>query len=255
MGKLKFEAAAVTDAGVVRSVNEDAYVCRVIDAGEHYAGIFAVADGVGGLQKGEVASLTAVSHVNRWWETVFREHYHDKDFLQQSLENVFQLTNDDLIQFGTKHNIKLATTMSALLLYKNRYIIVHTGDSRIYGCKGGVFVKCRQLTQDHTCPVQKEVNGQIIYKQVLTDCLGSKKTFLKTIAEDKIAKKDLFLVCSDGIYKTLNLHTIQLFVKKYGKNPDKLCRALVEQVKNNGETDNISVIAIKIEEQKGNGRI
>ncbi len=255
MGKLTFKAAAVTDAGIVRKVNEDAYICRIIDAGEHYAGIFAVADGVGGLQKGEVASLTAVSNVNQWWETLFREHYHDKTFLQQSLENVFQLTNDDLLQFGNKHNIKLATTMSALFLYKNRYRIVHTGDSRIYVCKGGIFAKCRQLTHDHTYPVQKEANGRIIYKQVLTDCLGSKKTFLKTITEDKIEKKDLFLICSDGIYKTLNLNTIQLFVRKYHKNPERLCRALVEQVKKNGETDNISVIAVKIDEQKGNERV
>lgn len=255
MGKLKFEVAAVTDAGVVRSINEDAYVCRVIDAGEYYAGIFAVADGVGGLQKGEVASLTAVSNVNKWWETVFREHYHDKAFLQQSLEDVFQLTNDDLIQFGTKNNIKLATTMSALLLYKNRYIIVHTGDSRIYVRKGGIFAKCRQLTRDHTCMVQKEANGQIFYKQVLTDCLGSKKNFLKAIAEDRIEKKDIFLICSDGVYKTLNLKKINNFIKKYGKNPERLCRVMVEQVKKNGETDNISVIAVKIDEQKGNERI
>lgn len=251
MGKLKFEVAAVTDAGIREGKNEDAYLCRVVDVGDCQAGIFVVADGVGGLQKGDVASLTAVSNVGVWWDTVFKAHYGDADYVRQSLLEAFRLTNEDLIQFGLKNNIKLATTMSALLFYQNSYIVVHTGDSRIYRYEGGFFAKLTQLTQDHSRTIQKEADGRIYYKQALTDCLGNKDSFQKTVVDGALEEGDVFLVCSDGVYKTMNKKTIKNIIKKHKKNPAGLVRFLVEQAKENGETDNISVIAVRVDRQKG----
>lgn len=246
MKKLRFEVAALTDAGIGGRKNEDSYICRVIDARSHYAGIFAVADGVGGLQKGEMASLTAVSDINKWWESLFREHYNDEVYIKQSLTGVFEFVNEKLIKFGVENNIKLATTMSALLLYKNRYIIVHTGDSRIYLGRRGFFAKCRQLTHDYSIPVKKEIDGRIFYKWMLTDCLGNTENFKKFVSEGEIQEGDIFIVCSDGVYKTMELNKIKSLMKKHGSNPKTFCGALVEQAKKNGETDNISVIVVKI---------
>lgn len=64
MKLLKMEAAGVTDEGTVKKVNEDGFFYKIVDAGASYAGVFAVADGVGGGIKGEVASSAAIAQIN-----------------------------------------------------------------------------------------------------------------------------------------------------------------------------------------------
>lgn len=246
MKKLKLEVSAVTDAGTVREVNEDAYLCKIIDAKEFYAGIFAVADGVGGLQRGEIASLTAIANVNKWWETDFRKHYRNQETVMKSFVDMMRVTNQELLHFGEKNQIKLATTLSALLIYKDQAVIFHTGDSRIYRFRKGAFYKLEQMTEDHSCLVMKNINGRVLPKWVLTDCLGNQEDFRCFTNVSEIRKNDIFLIVSDGIYKTMETNQLSGFMKENKKSPGEMCSLLVDRVKQNGERDNISVIVLRV---------
>lgn len=245
MNKLRFETASVSDAGIVKEINEDSYICKLLETKEHFAGIFAVADGVGGLAKGEVASLKAVSNINKWWESEFKAHYEDFDYLIRSLQKVFYCTNLELLEYGRKNNLKLATTMTALLLYKNQYVIVHSGDSRVYRFRRGITFYCDQLSEDHSCIVQKNRNHQIYYKRVLTECLGNKESCKQFVSMGEIKKNDIFIICSDGLYKTLDTKQMVSIVKKNKKDVKKICTLCLDTVKQNRETDNISAIVLK----------
>lgn len=247
MKKYKFQVAGISDVGTVKKVNEDGFVYKVIDAGEHFSGIFAVADGVGGLEKGDVASSIAISNINKWWENEFKKYYNDRENLVKSLITTLNITNKELITFATNQSIRMATTLSVLFIHKDDGIIVHIGDSRIYKSNPGTFsTKIEQLTQDHSCYVNKSINGRIVKKSVLTECLGNKDIINHFCVMNPVKKGDIYILGSDGIYKTMTEAKLAEVVKRNKSNMQELCENLVDTVKTNGEKDNISVIAIKV---------
>lgn len=245
MKKLRFAVTGLSDVGKKRS-NEDSYVYKVIDAGDYYAGIFAVADGVGGLDRGDLASAKAISDLNKWWESEFKYYYHDQAQLIQSLIAKVQETNVALIQFANRNSIKIATTLSVLLIHRKNSIIVHIGDSRIYKVQVSLNTRIIRLTEDHSCYILREIKGRKVRKQVLTECLGNKEAINYYFMLGDLHKNDIYLVCSDGIYKTIPDTQIMGTVKKNRHDVKKICTKLIDTAKVNGETDNISIIAIKI---------
>jgi protein phosphatase len=245
MKKYHMEVSGLTDIGK-KEKNEDSFVYKVVDAGEDFAGLFAVADGVGGLKNGEVASAMAISGINKWWEKEFKQHYFEKDSLVQSLISNIQKANTDIMEYPGKGAGKIATTLALLLIYQNRAMIANVGDSRIYKIHGLLSKSILQLTEDHSCFINYEINNQIIKKSVLTECLGNKKDMKHYYREDPIKNQDIYLVCSDGIYKTLTENQLLNIAKENKNNMNSLCKTLVETAKANGETDNITIIAVKI---------
>ena len=246
MKLLKIEAAGVTDVGNVKAVNEDGFVYKIVNAETSYAGFFAVADGVGGAVKGEVASSTAIAYINRWWEEDFKTYFHDETLMIQSLISTFQQINEQLLHLSANSNYKIATTLSVLVVHKNKFYIVHTGDSRIYKYSGLINEKLIQLTQDQSCYINKNIEGKLIKKSVLTECLGYKSVCNHFCNSGEIKKNDIFLLCSDGIYKTIPDIHIGKLLKANRANLNVICQSLIDRAKQNGETDNITAIALKI---------
>ena len=248
MKKQRLEVAGLSDAGIIKEINQDSFVYKVVDAGEHYAGIFAIADGVGGLEKGELASAIAISNLNKWWEYEFKNHYPDQTYLIESLITMLKTTNLEIIRTGRIEGIKMATTMSVLFIYKEQAIIVHVGDSRIYKVSGFFSPKIQQLSQDHSVNVSREINGRTVQKSVLTDCLGNKEEFKYFSSVEPIVKNEIYILCSDGIYKTMEDKTILAVIRGSSNGCRQICSSLMENAKNNGETDNISIITVRITE-------
>jgi protein phosphatase len=242
MKVLNIQAAGLTDAGTCKSVNQDNFVYKIVEADNSYAGIFAVADGVGGLDRGEVASTIAISNINKWWNDDFKKYFNDAETLKQSLILCFKKSNEDIIQYSKQNNMRTATTLSALLIHKNMYYIVHTGDSRIYRIDG----KIELLTVDQSCYINKTVNGITYRKSVLTDCLGSKESLNCHHTFGEIYKNQIFVLCSDGIYKTIEDAEIHRCIKRNKNALEQCCLGLVNEAKNRGETDNITLIIAKI---------
>jgi protein phosphatase len=246
MKLLKMEASGVTDEGTTKEINEDGFFYKIVDAGTSYAGVFAVADGVGGGIKGEVASATAIAQINKWWEEDFKRNFNDKTQMIQSLIFAFQHINEQLLRLSENSPYKIATTLSVLVLYQNQYFIVHTGDSRIYKYGGLLTGKLVQLTQDQSCFVNKNSNGRTLKKSVLTECLGYKNSCNHFCASGEIKKNNLFFLCSDGVYKTIPDTRIREMIHTAKANLEAMCRSFIDCAEQNGETDNITAIAVKI---------
>lgn len=239
---LKINAKGITDVGIRNPINQDRFVYRVVDTGDSQAGIFAVADGVGGLDKGEIASAIAISNVNKWWNEEFQQYFNHKEELIKSLINSFKKINRDIIYYSKENNIKSGTTLSVLLIHKDMYYIVHIGDSRIYKFTR----KCERLTIDHSCVMDKVIGEKIVKKSLLTECLGVRQNINYFTSLGDIGKGDIFFLCSDGIYKTIEDKEIQRILKRNDKDLETGCEALINIAKERGETDNITAIAVKI---------
>lgn len=242
MKNLKIQAAGLTDVGSVKLVNQDSFLYKIADTGEYYVGIFAVADGVGGLDSGEIASTLAISNLNTWWEKDFKNNIDKPHNIINSLILTFKRSNDEIIYYSLLKNIKAATTLSVLLIYKNRYYIIHTGDSRIYK----ISSKIQCLTKDHSCYVERFKNGISYRKSILTACLGAKEELDYYCTSGEIRKNDMFILCSDGVYKTINDRDIFKHIKKNKEDLKLSCKSLINEAKLRGERDNITLIVCRI---------
>ncbi len=243
---LKFDVFGITDIGTTKAVNQDCFTYRVVDVDNEYSGVFAVADGVGGLDSGEIASSIAIYNVNEWWENEFKSHYDDYSYIVKSLIDCMHQSNIDIIEESKANNIRSASTLSILLLYKNLFTIVHTGDSRIYRVRGTLIPKMELLTQDQSCLVQRNINGQIVMKSVLTECLGNREMLNHYCNNGEYKKNDIFILGSDGICKKNTDSEILSIVRANRNNMQQLSNTMVNTVKSKGETDNITSISIKI---------
>jgi len=242
MRKLIIQAAGVTDLGSVKKVNQDSFLYKVADIGDSYVGIFAVADGVGGLDSGEVASAIAISNINNWWEQDFKNNIDKPNNIINSLILAFKRSNEEILQYSSQNRLRAATTLSVLLIYKNSYYIIHTGDSRIYK----ISSKIQCLTKDHSCYVNRLVNGATYRKSVLTACLGAKEDLKYFCTSGKISKNNIFMVCSDGVYKTISDKDILKLIKKNKGDLKFSCESLINEAKTRGERDNITLIVCRI---------
>ena len=191
------KAEFLSHVGAVRKNNEDAVYCDVAK------GIFAVADGVGGKQAGEIASAIAVKTV--------AAHFCGEleGDTREILREAFYEANNLICQAGKQQGLTgMGTTMTAALLRQDRIYIVHVGDSRAY-----LFNKehIQQLTTDHSLVAELVRDGQISEEEaaqhpqrhVITRSLGQDLLVALDEAEISWAKGDYLLLCTDGLYNML----------------------------------------------------
>lgn len=246
MGKFKFDAFGMTDAGVLDKTNEDSYIYKIVDAGLYFAGIFAVADGVGGLENGEVASSSAISNINKWWESEFKTYYNDREYLITSLKARIEEINKELMRLSEEYAGKMATTLTILLIYKDEGYIFHIGDSRVYRLAPGIRKQFEQLTKDHSVAINVPYEGGFIRKSMLTECLGHKKEINIYCSVREVRKGEVYIVCSDGAYKTTDMGELGETVRCCRTELGLMCKEIVSKAKTKGETDNISVVAVGV---------
>lgn len=199
---------------------------RSTDRGAVYLAV--VCDGVGSMQDGAYAAAAAVRGLSQWLDGL-------EDFSRLGLrlrDQVLRLDRD-IAQAARSHGLQTAATLSALLLEPERYCTVHVGDSRIYSLSRGVLT---QLTRDHVSPGGK-----------LTACLGRERPAALDYGEGA-REGQLFLLCSDGLYKRLDPEFLCAQLQKPARSQKELERTmdkLVQHVVQRGETDNISLAMIQ----------
>jgi PPM family protein phosphatase len=241
-------SASVTDRGLStkRPQNEDSFI--EIPS----KGIFAVADGVGGGQSGEVASQMAMEVLQDAFV-----NYHEGLDVETLMKTAIEQANTSIHQMSRElpNLATMATTIVALHLEGNIATIGHVGDSRLYrlDSQGNLF----RETQDHSLvedelragaitPAQAENHPQ---KNVISRALGSESTVevdLKTIMVDA---HTTFLLCSDGITRHLSDHEIRELLLTCNSPLDS-CREMKNLCFSRGAEDNLTAVTVKIE---GNG--
>lgn len=245
MKEISIVFGGLTDPGILNKKNEDSVACKTKNIGGSDCGFFAIADGVGGLMNGDVASRMATSNMAACWDSVTgSECRHEA--VSQALMACVERTNLDIMNLSKQQGKKMATTLSALAITGNEGFIAHIGDSRIYRFHRGLLgAGFQQLTKDHSCMVRTETDGRVYQKSVLTECLGYKEAIHPYYSTFSLYRGDIYFICSDGAYKTMTNDNLKRIISESADMPS-VCHNIVNQAKVNNEKDNISVIAINV---------
>jgi PPM family protein phosphatase len=227
------EHAALSDIGLQRSTNEDAFLAT--------PPLFAVADGMGGAQAGEVASRTALEVLGRAIDGG-REL---ADAAQEANLRVFSLAEDDPSRAG------MGTTLTVLRLLEGneRAELVHVGDSRAYLLRDGLL---EQLTADHSLVGEMVREGKLTAdeafshpaRSILSRVLGTDPRVEFDRREIDLRAGDTLLLCSDGLSSALPDAAIGRRLQ--GLAARDAARRLVVEAKNQGGHDNITVIVLRL---------
>ncbi len=232
--------SALTDIGRKRTNNEDNFV--VLKKGGTV--FLAVFDGMGGMEKGEVASSIAAQTANEVFESE-ADFSDPKDFII----SVLKKANEKIFKYAEAHNLsgKMGTTAAAAFIKNGVLFAGNVGDSRIYLLKDGTLL---QITHDHTLVAYQLENGLISEKEarestqknVLTRALGVKADVeVETYPEITLGENDKVLLCSDGLYNMVSEKTMESVLKSKLATEKKV-RALIDRANRNGGEDNITVI-------------
>jgi protein phosphatase len=244
MTRLAFGSA--TDVGKVRTVNEDRFL--VADS------LFAVADGLGGHQAGEVASKTAVETLG----SSFNEHTVDGlvDAVLKANHAVWQLARDNPDLQG------MATTMTAVALVdeddEERLALVNVGDSRAYLLQRG---ELEQLTEDHSLVEQLVREGRLTSEEaaihpqrsIITRALGLDPEVEVDSWQLIPYEGDRLLLCSDGLTNEVTDDDIASTLRRVS-DPVAAAQDLVEQARANGGNDNITVVVVDVVDDDGRAK-
>lgn len=240
---MKLFGHGITDVGGVKQVNQDSLFYAVTDDAQ--AGVFAVADGVGGLKFGEVASAKATEHIEKWWQSINESGFEQSvEEIADSLSELVFAINSDIYAFNEANQTKSATTLSLVFLGGGKYCIAHVGDSRVYACVREEK-KIYQLTTDHTRNIVVERDGRKMVKSALTDGIGHKKSIKCDVSFGPLnVAVSGFFVCSDGIYKKQSEQKIAEILFADEANA---CANLILGAKQAGESDNITAAYVSVD--------
>lgn len=237
--------AGATDIGRKRSSNQDS-ICIFPQRN-----FFAVADGMGGHNGGDIASQMSVKLLPEYIESNFAS-ITDK-LLKDSISHV----NNEIYQHGIENKeLKgMGTTVTGVLFNGEKVFIANVGDSRTYMIhKNKLF----QMTRDHSM-VQEKINLEIYtreqakhdpHKNVISRTVGFEQDVNVDVYQYKISKNDLFLMCSDGLHGKVSDEDILYIINREisdiqtatTQDLERTVKVLIDQANQNGGDDNISVI-------------
>lgn len=253
---MKYVGMAETDVGISKKTNQDSVSIKIAETPEKKQIVMAVmCDGMGGLEKGELASATVVRCFNDWFEKVLPKKvngYVWKELGKEWEEMVIE-QNRKILEFGKLLRVNLGTTLSAMLIMDDKYMIAHVGDSRIYR----ITDRVEQLTEDQNF-VTREVNrGTMTLEQALADprrnmllqCVGASRVVEPVLLYGDVVPDSVFMLCTDGFRHVINEQEMyDVFGREKTDNPDEMrkrIRMLINTVKDRGEKDNITAALIK----------
>lgn len=229
------EASARSDIGLVRAVNEDSFLVTDV--------LFAVADGLGGHEAGEVASRMAIDLLEEHLP-YFRSNPADK------LRETFTRINTAIHQRSmSDENCKgMGITLTALLIQDGTAYIGHVGDSRAYLVRDNVIY---QLTEDHSVVGELVRLGLLTkgeakthpQRHLLTRAIGTLPEVDIEIVNSKIEPGDRFILCTDGLSEAIEDSGI-LDVVTSNQTPPQVVDELINLANRNGGHDNVTVIAV-----------
>jgi serine/threonine protein phosphatase PrpC len=232
---------AETDPGRKRRRNEDSYVCD--------PPLFAVADGMGGAQAGEVASsLAATALKERGDGDAGDGELRVAELIQEANRRVHQRAIDDETASG------MGTTMTVALFHESGSVAIgHVGDSRAYLLRDGSL---EQITDDHSLvaelvrrgelsPEEAEVHPQ---RSVITRALGTDPDVDVDAFTLQAHAGDLFLLCSDGLTTMVDVETIAEIVARHRHDLRAAARALIKAANDRGGDDNITTVLFEVAE-------
>jgi PPM family protein phosphatase len=232
------EEAHKTDTGRQRHANEDSYFAR--------APLFAVADGMGGAQAGEVASRIAAGAFEQ------RSQVSNEEPAEGQLEEIAQTANRQIHQLAQEDSSRagMGTTLTSALVRGDEVAFGHVGDSRAYVLRDG---KLKRLTKDHSLVEELRRQGRLTEEEaeehpqrsIITRALGPEPSVNVDTMTFPARDGDVFLICSDGLTTMVSDDEIrQILVES--RSLRSAVSKLVEAANRGGGRDNITAVAFRL---------
>ncbi len=246
------QAHAESNTGPVRTVNEDSWLIQ----GE--LGLFAVADGMGGHNAGEVASRLALDALSGF----IGRSASDSDlswpygvdpelsFQANRLRTGIHLANRRVFRAAESRDdyTGMGTTLVSVLVHEKRVIVGHVGDSRVYRLTDG---ELSPVTQDDSWAAALRSQGltpaELAHhpmRHVLTNVVGARDQVNVHISEFPLVDGDAYLLCSDGLYEPLGDDGIRQILSD-GADPSRAAASLVREALEKGSRDNVTALVVR----------
>lgn len=232
------EDAYKTDTGRQRTTNEDSYFAR--------GPLYAVADGMGGAQAGEVASRIAAE--------AFEPAERGGEAPEAFLRSVVQSANAQIHTLSQRDSSRsgMGTTLTAALVEGDEISIGHVGDSRAYRLRDGELTL---LTSDHSLVEELRRQGRLTEEEaethpqrsIITRALGPESEVEVDTMTVRGRPGDIYLICSDGLTTMVKDHRLREILSE-SDNLDEATTWLVNEANEAGGRDNITVVAFRLEE-------
>jgi len=231
------ESFGISDLGLARTTNEDVFHEIPLH------GFFVVADGMGGHNAGEVAAKEAVHHLSTSICQIFSKEP-DKDSLAELLHKAILSAN------GWVHRLSeqkeefggMGTTVCCLLVQEKNLICANIGDSRIYRFRKDL----EQMTEDHR--ISSPQKGK---KNLITRAVGTSPEVEPYIGTFEVNPEDVYFLCSDGLTDYVSNEEIAAVLRSH-PCIKTASSALVEEAKNKGGGDNITILMLKVFDETPN---
>jgi len=232
-----FETGAATHVGKVRERNEDSYLVRP------EAGIWAVADGMGGHEAGDLASRTVVDAL-----ASIEAPASGSELLSLCKSRIFE-ANAQLLKISNERGgVTIGTTVTILLTFDRYFACVWSGDSRMYRVRDN---RISQISRDHTEAEDLLAEGVITPeeakswagKNVITRAIGVSEFPELEVVTGAIHPDDVFIICTDGL--TRHVQDSEILESATAPTPEQACDRLVLLTLERGAGDNVTVVMVR----------
>ncbi len=252
-----------SDPGQMRDLNEDSMLILLLaptyeSRTKPVLGLFAVADGMGGHESGEVASKMALQVlaeriIHALILPELTGNLVAEDEVPARLRQAILAANDAVYLIRQKAGTDMGTTLTAALIRDNRLFLAHVGDCRAYRWTANGL---EQLTTDHSVVASMIASGQAAPEEIYTHphrsiiyrCIGDKPVVEVDTDVLPLASGERIILCSDGLWEMVHSEGIA-DVMMQEADPQLACDRLVQHANAAGGEDNISVIIIQVEER------
>lgn len=253
---MNFIVAARTDIGTTKSTNQDSLSIRVANTAQGKMVFAVLCDGMGGLDKGEVASASVIRAFDNWFRNTLpalcAAPIQDATIREQ-WNNIVTEQNVSIKTYGARQGVKLGTTVVAMLITQDRYYVMNVGDSRAYEIS--TYVK--QITNDQTFVAREVALGNMTEEQAKTDdrrsvllqCVGASDDVYPDMFFGDTNGNAVYMLCSDGFRHEISADEIyaklcpDVLLSEDAMNAN--ATELIELNKARQERDNISVALVR----------
>jgi type VI secretion system protein ImpM len=235
---LQWSSAVATSVGKVRKINEDSYLDHPA------AGLWAVADGMGGHFAGEVASKAVVEALANCSATTDLQ-----DAVSRVIACLHSVNAQLIAMSGEGDSVKtMGSTVVAMLASGNQGAAIWAGDSRLYRLRGELLT---QLTEDHSLAVELarqgtpvgQINSEPVNSNIITRAVGAQPELAMDSFTFQVEDNDIYLLCSDGLIREVKDDEIGAVLRRHDQA--EAVQALVELALERGARDNVTVIVVR----------
>lgn len=253
---MNFLISATTDIGIAKSTNQDSLSVKILNTAQGRMVFAILCDGMGGYDKGEVASASVIRAFDNWVKNdlpILCNAPIEDYVLRAQWEKIVTEQNESIKLYGARQGVRLGTTAVVMLITEKRYYILNVGDSRAYELSDNIY----QLTTDQTFIAREIALGNMTVEEAMQDerrnvllqCIGASDSVYPEMFFGDTKQNAVYMLCSDGFRHEITpqeiFERLQPGMLLDNNMMNVNATALIELNKQRQERDNISVALVR----------